>query len=339
MSLPPILPALALLGAPAPEAAPVGPALAPRALLSVGVAAVALSQDAPASPQEGTAPPELADPLADPAEATPGAPVADTTVTADPGETRTAGDPLEKFNRSMFTAHQKFDRAVFRPAAMGYRHVVPKPVRDGLRNAFSNLNEPVVFLNFLLQLKFGKAAETLARFVANSTLGVGGFIDVAKRGKKNLPHRDNGFGNTLALYGVKSGPYLFLPFIGPTTLRDALGGQVDGAVLPLTIGKPYDRLEYQLPRGVVTGFDARAEADSELKALFDGAVDPYATLRSVWLQNRQGEIDHLRGARRSQAQGVPGFGDPLATPPAGAQPEGTAPELSDPLEDPAAPQP
>ncbi|HWK34918.1 VacJ family lipoprotein [Sphingomonas sp.] len=242
------------------------------------------------------------------------------------------GDPLEHFNRRMFTLHQRADKAAFRPVAMGYKHVVPKPARSGLRNVFSNLREPVVFLSYLLQLKPGKAAETLGRFVINTGLGLGGLIDVAKEPRVNLPHRANGLGNTLAFYGVKPGPYLFLPFVGPTTLRDLVGGQGDGMVLPLAVGKPFDRLEYQIPRGVVVGLDARAEADDDLKALFSGAVDPYATLRSVYLQNRAGEIAQLKGAHADTGP------DDMLDDPAGPTTPNAA-ELDDPLVDPAATAP
>ena len=235
----------------------------------------------------------------------------------------------------MFNAHQKFDSAVLRPVALGYKHAVPRAVRAGVHNALSNLTEPIVFLNFLLQFKLGKAAETLARFVVNSTIGLGGLIDVARTRGIDLPHRPNGFGDTLGFYGVGPGPYLFLPFVGPTDLRDFLGGQGDALVLPLAVGKPFDRLEYQIPKAVVSGLDQRVEADADLEALFASAVDPYATLRSVYLQDRAGEIAALKG----QAAAAPSpidtdLTDPEATPAPRAP---TASELDDPQADPAAP--
>ena len=269
---------------------------------------------------------ELNEPLEDPASMPAGAPV---TV-----EAKTPGDPLEKFNRSNFRRHQKFDRALLRPAAMGYKHAVPKPARDGIRNAFSNIGEPLVFLNYLLQLKVGKAIETLARFTINSSLGFGGLIDIARTPGVRLPHRPNGLGDTLGFYGVRPGPYLFLPFVGPTTVRDLIGGQAEGLVLPLAVGKPFDRLYYQIPRGVLTGLDRRAESDAELRALFDGAVDPYATLRSVYLQDRQGEIDALKGTGRQRVD-APELGEPLADPAGTGDTSSDAGELSDPLADPA----
>lgn len=225
--------------------------------------------------------------------------------------THAKGDPWEGFNRAMFRLNQGFDRAVFRPLAFGYKTVVPKPVRGGLRHFFSNLLEPIVFLNDLLQLKPKRAIKTFARFLINSTAGVGGLLDLAK--DDGLPHRENGFGNTLARYGVKPGPYVFLPFFGPSTLRDLVASQADGFILPLNIGDPFDRLEFQVTRGLVTGLDLRVQSDAELKALLDGAADPYATLRSVYLQNRALEVAEVRGEAAPSPLDDP-LADPLADP-------------------------
>ncbi len=255
------------------------------------------------------------------------------------------GDPHERFNRRMFRRYQKLDRGLLRPAALGYKHVVPRPLRTGIRHFFSNLTEPVVFLNFLLQGKVGKAIETLGRFVTNSTVGIGGLVDVAKSPGINLPHRPNGFGDTLGFYGVKPGAYLFLPLIGPTTVRDLFGGQVvdgavNGALFPLVIGKPFDKLYFQIPRAVLTGLDERAQADDDLKALLSDAVDPYATLRSVYLQDRAAEIAALHSRRRAIGHPVPAndnLDDPLVDPAGTASAPANAPEMQDPLADPAAP--
>ena len=340
MTIPLLLPAVALIAAPAQEQTappPAPPVVAPASVAGSApiVAPVPPVADSPAA--SSSAPiPEFADPLSDPENATPAAigeaPFRATAV--DPNR----GDPLEGFNRAMFGLHQTLDKAIYRPLAMGYRHVVPKPVRSGLRNFFSNLTEPVVFLNYLLQFRFGKAAETLVRFTVNSTLGVGGFFDIAKTKDFNLPHRNNSFGDTLAYYGVGPGPYLFLPLMGPTTLRDVLGGPLDGAVLPLAIGKPFTDWRYQVSSGVITGLDLRAESDPELRALFGGAVDPYATLRSVWLQNRAAEVSDLRH-HRPKVQSPSELDDPLRDPgtPAAPRPESGARELQDPLADPAVP--
>lgn len=260
---------------------------------------------------------------------------------ATPKRRHAKGDPLEGFNRAMFGIHQAADKAVLRPIAMGYKAVVPRPARSGLRNLLSNLTEPFVFLNFLLQARPGKAAETFARFAVNSTVGIAGLFDVAKGKDIRLPHRNNGFGATLAIYGIGPGPYLFLPFIGPATLRDFVGKSADEALLPAVVGNPFNRVEYQIATGAISGLDERAEADADLKALFADAVDPYATLRSVYLQDRAAEIDAIRGHHKVKAvPATPELEDPLADPAAqDAQqtpaPQSDAPELQDPLADPA----
>ena len=325
MSVGLVLPAIALLGA-----SPEQPIDIPQPAPVVQVAISAEPQTATPAPARQANPDVTApvaiplDPLVDPATS----PAAiETTPVESLGHT--AGDPLEGFNRRMFSAFQKTDRKIVRPVALAYRHVVPKPVRSGLRNVLSNLNEPIVFLNDLLQLKPGRAVKTLIRFLANSTIGIGGLVDVAKTPAVRLPHHDNGFGNTLAYYGVGPGPYLFLPFVGPTTLRDLIGGQGDGFVLPLTVGKPFNRWQYQVPKGIVTALDQRAESDDDMKALLDGAIDPYATLRSVYLQNRTADIRALHS--RATARTTNPLDDPLSDPATG-----TASPLDEPLNDPAA---
>jgi len=336
LSLGLVLPTVALLGATPEQPLPAAPAPVVQAAPQQ---APSLPQPQAVAPSQAAEPAAL-DPLVDPAAI---APAAETDAPASPTAPASAaiepmaatsiehapGDPLENFNRRMFSAFQSTDRKFVRPAAMAYKHVVPKPVRSGLRNAISNLSEPIVFLNDLLQFKPGRAIRTLFRFLANSTIGIGGLVDVAKTPGVRLPHRNNGFGNTLAYYGVGPGPYLFLPFVGPTTLRDLIGGQGDGLVLPLAVGKPFDRWQFQVPKGIVSALDQRAESDSDLKALLDGAVDPYATLRSVYLQNRAAEIQELHGG--ASAQDANPLEDPLSDPAAGGAPS----PLDAPLDDPA----
>lgn len=248
------------------------------------------------------------------------------------------GDPFERFNRFWFRRQQGFDRHFLRPTALGYKHVVPNFLRTAFRNFFSNLGEPLVALNYVLQLKPGKAVETATRFVMNSTLGLGGAIDIAKSPAIRLPHRPNGLGDTLGYYGVKPGPYLFLPLLGPTTLRDLIGGQGEAVILPFVVGAPFDRAEYQVPRAVLTGLDARAEADGDLRAILGDAVDPYATFRSVFLQDRAGEIANLHGPGWAPKGHAPALADPL-TDPAAATTGTSSRELQSPLVDPAASPP
>jgi phospholipid-binding lipoprotein MlaA len=217
------------------------------------------------------------------------------------------------------------DKALFRPVAFGFKAVVPKPARSGIRNVLSNLTEPIVFLNDLLQLKPGRAVKTLGRFAINTTAGVGGLFDPAKTAK--LPHRANGFGNTLGRYGIGPGPYLFIPLAGPGDFRDLLGGQADRIVLPLAIKHPFNSFKYQIAEGAFTGLDLRIESDADLKVLLGGAADPYATLRSVYLQNRAAEVRAVRGQTDSTGGALD---DPLADPEAVPENAPTAPSESSP---------
>ncbi len=232
------------------------------------------------------------------------------------------GDPLETFNRSTYDFSMTVDKAILRPVALGYRHVVPIPARDGLRNVLSNLGEPLVFVNDLLQLKIGRAGKTLGRFVINSTFGLAGLFDNAKRKPFYLPHHNNSLGDTLGYYGVGPGPYLYLPILGPTTLRDAVAGQLQGMLLPNISRTPFGLREYQISTGVVGGLDQRAQADGDLRAITADSVDPYATLRSVVLQDRAGEIEGLKSGDMDDVTKAP-----LAVP---ADPSLDLPELDNP---------
>ena len=244
------------------------------------------------------------------------------------------GDPLEGFNRAMFSVHQALDRLFFRPVAIAYEKVVPKVVRKGIRHFFSNIGEPLVFANDVLQLKPKRAVKTFGRFLVNSTIGIGGVLDVAKTRDFGLPHHDNSFGDTLGRYGVGPGPYIFLPLVGPSTLRDFSAGMLQGQVLPYTIDEPFGRAEYRVAQGVLTGLDLRAESDGALKALLGSAVDPYATLRSAYLQDRAATIAEARQSATPKAA------DPLEDPltdPAAAPVQAAAPVADDFPVDPAPP--
>ena len=206
-----------------------------------------------------------------------------------------APDPLRGANAASFGATQAVDTAIVGPVARAYKSVVPKPVRDGAHNFLYNLREPVVAVNFLLQLKIGKALETVGRFGVNTTVGVAGVFDMAKRRPFKLPRRGNGFADTLGFYGVKPGPFLFLPIVGPTTVRDLFGGAIDRALLPVVFGSRVTRPEVAIPFAVIGALDHRSEFDDTLKILHDGQADPYARSRDFYLQRRQAEIDGLRG--------------------------------------------
>ena len=207
------------------------------------------------------------------------------------------GDPFQSVNATSFAITQDVDRAIIAPVAMAYKQVVPEPMRDGLRNALRNINEPVIVLNFLLQLKPGKAGETFGRFAINSTIGVAGLFDMAGRAPINLPRRANGLAYTMGYYGIRPGPYFFLPLIGPTTLRDALGGGLDRMVVPLAVGQPFNQLAYSVPTSLLSTLNRRVEIDETIHHLRDDSANPYAAFRSQYLQKRQAEINALRGGK------------------------------------------
>lgn len=254
--------------------------------------------------------------------------------TAKPKRRHAKGDSLEGFNRAMFSVHQVLDRIFFRPVSMAYKKIVPKVVRKGIRHFFSNIGEPLVFANDVLQLKPKRAVKTFGRFLVNSTVGIGGVLDVAKTRDFGLPHHDNSFGDTLGRYGVGPGPYIFLPLVGPSTLRDFSAGFVQGQVLPYTIDVPFGRAEYRISQGVLTGLDLRAESDDALKALLGGAIDPYATLRSAYLQDRAATIADARHSDTPKAANP--LDDPLTDPAAGPTQAAPAPVDDFPV-DPAPP--
>ena len=206
------------------------------------------------------------------------------------------GDPAEVVNEVAFGAVQAVDEAVIAPVANGYKNALPEPIRDGIHNVLNNLDEPIVFVNFLLQLKIGKAVETVGRFAINSTVGVAGLFDVAKKKPFNLPRRSNGLADTLGYYGVGPGPYLFLPLVGSTTVRDLLGRVVDLSLVPTAVGRPFTNPLVSTTKGILSSVDERVRND-EILTRIQKSGNPYAAMREYYLKTRQAEIDVLRGKR------------------------------------------
>ncbi len=213
------------------------------------------------------------------------------------------GDPAEAVNEVSFVAVQAVDGAIIAPITHGYDKTAPGAVKKGLYNALNNLNEPIVFLNFLLQLKIGKAAQTAGRFTVNSTLGLGGLFDVAKKKPFNGPRRANGFADTLGYYGVGPGPYLFLPLIGSTSVRDLLGRVIDLSVLPVGVGKPFSDPLVSFGKGAVSALDDRLRYD-DILARVKQSDRPYAAMREYYLKKRAAHIDFLKGKRCSALLGL-----------------------------------
>jgi phospholipid-binding lipoprotein MlaA len=229
-------------------------------------------------------------------------------------EFRATNDPIEPWNRAMYDVHQAIDTAVLRPVAVGYRAVLPAPVRTGVSNVLSNLRSPVVLMNDALQGETQRFGTTLGRFLLNSTLGLGGILDVAK--DFGLPPHTEDFGQTFAVAGVEEGPYLFVPILGPSNPRDLLGFGAGIAADPftwLTFGNRdlVDTLNY-----VRAGATVVSTRESLLDTLDDvqrTSLDPYATLRSAYRQMRAREIANTPSAQPAAPQGL-GSGLGNATP-------------------------
>jgi phospholipid-binding lipoprotein MlaA len=243
-------------------------------------------------------------------------------------------DPLEPINRISYAISQPIDRFVLRPAAMVYKTVIPKPARDGARNAISNFGEPIVFLNDVVQLRPKRAIRTLGRFLINSILGLGGIFDIAKRKPFNIKHHNNGFADTLGYIGIGPIMYVYLPVLGPTTLRDSAGSYGDSYFWDRNLHKlihpngnsPYFRTQPRLGKSgtiitVINGLDQRVENDDDLRHFKEDSIDPYAALRADYLQDRAGEIAELR-AKDGEAPANIHLDDPLLDP-AGTPPAPT----------------
>jgi phospholipid-binding lipoprotein MlaA len=200
----------------------------------------------------------------------------------------TPEDPYESINRRIYVSSTSADTRFFLPAAKAYHRLTPGPIGEAIHNVLVNLSEPVVIANDILQARFKSAGRDLLRLTANSLAGIGGMIDVAT--PAGLPHHDNDFGVTLGVWGIKPGPYLFLPVLGPSTVRDAIGRGVDMVADPLNFVRFPGRLTLQYSSGAVGALDTRVRSQGDMEALLSGAADPYATLRSVYLQSREAEV-------------------------------------------------
>ena len=200
-----------------------------------------------------------------------------------------APDPWQGMNRSIYTFNAKFDRVVFLPLIRGYEFVTPEFVRTGVSNFFSNLGEIRNFTNAVLQLKLDKAAHTASRFVWNTTLGVAGLIDVA--GGMELPQKKEDFGQTLGHYGVGTGPYLVLPILGPSNLRDTAGLVTDTAITmaidfdPLVLnGHPQRQIAYYTLAAI------NGRYTQEFRYYEAGSPFEYEWVRYLYDKKRQLEV-------------------------------------------------
>lgn len=239
---------------------------------------------------------------------------------ATAAQAQTPDDPYERINRRFYANAMHVNMKYFTPLVRVYHALTPGLVGVAIHNMITNLGEPVAIVNDVLQVRLKAAARDTFRVAANTSLGIGGMIDLA--GKEGIPHHENDFGITLGVWGVKPGPYLFIPFLGPSTVRDSIGSGVDVLLNPFTYIRFPGRLTLQYTTAAVGTLDRRLSAQGQLDALTADAADPYATLRSVYLQSREAEI---RG--ENAAPELPPLDDPApASPQPG--PSASAPEAS-----------
>jgi phospholipid-binding lipoprotein MlaA len=189
-------------------------------------------------------------------------------------------DPWEGFNRQMYAVHEGVDEAVLEPVARGYRFITPEFVQGGVLNFLRNLRGPVIFANDVLQGEFGRAGVTAARFGINSTVGIVGIFDPAT--SMGLERHDEDFGQTLAVWGIDSGPYIFVPLLGPTTVRDGAGRIVDIVFDPLTWLEFDEVDEVRIGRTILAGVAARELVLETVDDIRRDSVDPYVTIRTSY---------------------------------------------------------
>jgi phospholipid-binding lipoprotein MlaA len=240
-------------------------------------------------------------------------------VTLPPGRPRSPQDPWESWNRGVYKFNTVMDNAIARPVAKTYVKIVPQPIRTGVSNFFANVDTPTVMINDALQGKFLAAANDLGRFVLNTTVGIGGVLDPAT--SAGLDHNEEDFGLTLGHWGVHPGPFLELPILGPSDLRDGPAKVVDAYTKPTQyIHNVYIKYGLYLPYLV----DLRASLlplDDTLKNTYD----PYAFVRDAYLARRaylvsDGKVTDEQlvdpGADDSPAPGGSSITPPPSPPPA-----------------------
>jgi len=200
-----------------------------------------------------------------------------------------ANDPLEPMNRFFFDFNQRLDRHAALPAATFYAATVPRDIRGSLHNVLTNLGGPVNVANDLLQADFEFAGIAGARFLVNTTIGVVGIFDVAT--DWGLPERSRDFGETLGVYGVGQGPYLVLPFRGPTSVRDFAGGYVDGYFSPLRLLRYSGSNYVGLVKSSLGSMDNRSANIVTYRDIERASVVYYATMRAYYRQRRERQVE------------------------------------------------
>ena len=200
-----------------------------------------------------------------------------------------ANDPIEPFNRAMFATNMLLDAAILKPLAKGYRAITPKPIRTGISNVFDNIKQPGYLVNSLLQGEGEHAWDISRRFLANTFLGLGGLFDVAS--DMNIPVHTNDFGQTLAVWGWQtSEPYIVWPILGPSNPRDTVGTVFSTLLTSAELSTIH---ETSVRYGIVAldAIQSREENIEFLDSLKNSSTDFYATVRSMYRQNREKKIN------------------------------------------------
>lgn len=209
-----------------------------------------------------------------------------------------ANDPYQSLNRKMYNLSFAVDKYTMKPVAKAYVWAVPRLARQSLGNMVRTMNEPIVFFNDVGAGKSRLAGDTFARWVINMSVGIGGLIDVAKMA--GYPHHDNDAGITLATWGVKSGPYLFLPMMGPSSIRDGIGYGIDVGLSPWNyVPRGYGLLTFNWAYNITGIINGRADHLDDLEQLERDALDPYATIRSAYQQQRKALAESIKNDHRA----------------------------------------
>ncbi len=198
-------------------------------------------------------------------------------------------DPIEPVNRGIFKFNDVVDTYAIRPVAVAYRDTVPQPARTGVRNFLRNLKSPTNIANEILQGDAKGAGDATTRLFANTLFGVGGIFDVA--GAEGVEYQDEDFGQTLGKWGVGNSPYLVLPILGSSSVRDATGTIVDAYADPLRIYlSNTDQMGWWYARVGVTAIDTREQLLTVLDDLKKNSIDYYAAVRSSYAQRREAQV-------------------------------------------------
>ncbi len=212
----------------------------------------------------------------------------------DASDTAIDNDPIEPFNRVMFEFNHAVDTVLLRPVTVGYRFIVCPPARTAVSHFLDNLYSPVTFANSVFQADPQNSFATFWRFILNTTFGFGGLYDFAS--EVGLKNRTTSLGDTFAIYGADAGPYIVIPIMGPSDIRDGVGSVGDIFLFP-----PNYSSEWAVPLaiGAASAIDARSNNMELIDGIYKSSIDPYATLRSAYTQKRAEDIRRAKAARKA----------------------------------------